>query len=399
MSDIKKIIDHAKKNKQGFTALIKDGKIINVKGTDKHRYSIANRTSIVFVPKTKQTTVYFKPKNNTYVGGWYDKETGKYLIESINLTSNREKALIIARKRKQKAIFDLLKMQEIGLTYKQKVSGIRIRKDINVIIKKNKRYYNTITKKYVSKDTAKRLNDYFKKHPGATIYEASGRPIYDKDKPWIEQSIHLHRMLKKRKLQVVKTKDRYGKDVYFSPMLGKRVSKKQVTRAMKYDYYDGQFHVQLYRMTARKDRVYHLITTDINKLFEEHDDVDRLFARLDRTWVKDALETINRTHRKFPLSKNVTVIYVAFDHEIYITNYSEKDSGAVIIMKNRQPGRIQLQDFIEELERARMQYHAILNNYRLIRIKKIRIFMYCFTTQETKHLAELRLGVYNRNGD
>jgi hypothetical protein len=399
MDDIHRILAHAKKNKEGFTAYYRDGKLTKVEGTKQERYSVADKTAIIYVPKDRNIQVYSMPRNNTYVGGWYDKETGRYLIENIDLYSSRTEALRVARKRKQKAIFDLLKMNEIQLQYKKRVSGVRIKKRwMNPVVKRKKRYYNTITGKYVSKNTAIRFNTYFKKHPGATLYEAMGRPVYDKDKPWIDQSDNLHSLLKKRKVQVIKTKNRHGKTVYFNPLLGKRITKEHVTKALKYDYHKGQFYVQLYRMTTTKDRVYHIITTNIDKTLEETDDIDKLFNRLKKSWMHEAKELIEEIHRQHSLS-NVSVIYITFDHDIIMTNYNQKDNGAVIIMKNRQPNKISIEDFSDELEKARITYKALLIRYRLIMVKKVRIFIYCFATHQNKALSELRLGVYKRNGD
>jgi len=401
MDEIHKIIAYAKKNKEGFSVLYKNGRFIPVKGSDKTRYSVADKTAIIYTPKDKNIQVYSTPRDNTHIGGWYDKETGKYLIEKINLFSNRKEALKIAQKRKQKAIFDLLSMNEIQLHYKTRVTGIRIQKkkrNKNIVIKRKKRYLNTLTGRYVSKNTANRLNRFFKKNPNATLYQASGRPVYDKNMPWIEQSENLHKLLKKRKIQVIKTKTAKGKDVYFNPLLNKRVSKKHVERAMKYDYYEGQFYVQLYRMTTIKDRVYHIITTKINRTIEEHEDIDKLFTRLINNWMPDAKNLMNKIHRLHSLS-NISVIYIAFDHDIFLTNYGQKDNGAVILMKNRQPNKINLQDFEEEMNRARLKYHALLNSYRMIMIKKVRIFIYCFATEKNKAMSELRLGVYKRNGN
>lgn len=403
MDDIHKIIAHAKKNKEGFTAYYKDGKLLTVKGTAKTRYTVADKTAIIYIPKEKNIRVYSMPKPNSYIGGWYDKDSKKYLIENIDIYSNRKQALDTARKRKQKAIFDLLKMNEIKLRYNEKVTGIRIHKKkrhSNVVVKRGNRYFNRISNKYVSKKTATRLNRYFKKHPGATLYEASGRPVYDKNKSWIEQSANLHKLLKKRKIQVIKTKNKKGKDVYFNPLLGKRISKKYVEKAMKYDYHEGRFYVQLYRLTATKDRVYHIITTNINKTIKEneHEEIDRLFNGLTRSWMPEAKEIIQKIHRLHSLS-NVSVIYMAFDHDIILTNYGQKDNGAVVIMKNRQPNKINMQDFSEEMNRARLKYHALLVNYKIIMIKKVRIFIYCFVTDKTKALSELRMGVYKRNGN
>jgi len=114
--------------------------------------------------------------------------------------------------------------------------------------------------------------------------------------------------------------------------------------------------------------------------------------------MKDAIKITVGIHHKYPIAKH-EIMYVSFDHDILLTNYGQKDNGAINIMKNRTPDMRNMSDFPNELNKARLQYHALLNTYRLITVKKVRIFIYSFATEQNRALSELRLGVYNRNGN
>lgn len=325
-----------------------------------------------------------------------------------NLRNIPKKDVLIRSDIKGKRRRDILKHEKIeiglmdkGMDYKpahRKTIEIMRKHHKDVVIRKGNKYYNTITGKYVKKTTAMKLNTYFRKHPTATLYEANGRPIYDKDKPWIEQSSKLHDFYKHKKIQVVKTRNKKGEFVYFNPLLEKKVSNRQVKKAMQFDYQEGMFFVQLFRMTAIKDRVYHILTTNIGRTIEEHEQIDELFDYLEKYWMPEAIKMLLKVNGKYPLSK-IDVMYVSFDHDIIITNYGEKDNGAINIMMGRQPNNVGLAHFPEEMNKARLKYHALLNSYRMIMVKKVRIFIYSFITEENKVFAELRLGVYKRNGD
>lgn len=479
MDETHKLINFAKKNKEGFTVRLVKGKIVPVKGTMQARYSVAGDTSIVYVPKEKNIQIYSTPKKDGYYGGWFDKETGKYLIEHVNLYSNQKHALTVAKKRKQKAIFDLLEMNEIKVRYAKPVhiTGMRIKtvskkkmgdyvavhgklpknelpkrfknipkKDIlirggltkkrrkevlshekeeiplmdkgmpykkahrkadrilkqrkrgPVVIQKGRRYLNRLTGKYVSESTAMRLNKYFKKHPGGTLYEAQRRPIYKKKVDWGKQPKYIQNLYKKRKTQVVKTKDVHGKDVYFSPGMGKRVNKQIVQKAMKLNFTEGIFNVQLFRMSTNKQKVFHLIKTNIGFTLKEDDDLDRLEKKLTVDWLEQAMEITYRIAKKYPIAKRM-IMHVSFNHDIFKTNVSSKDNGAVTIMEGFDPLR-HIDMLPSELKRAFRIYHVLLQMYNVIMVKNVTIFIYSNRpTQETKMVAENRLGILNRNGN
>jgi hypothetical protein len=168
--------------------------------------------------------------------------------------------------------------------------------------------------------------------------------------------------------------------------------------AMKYDFFVGQIHVSLYRMTADKGRVYHILKTDINRTFNI-DDIDyfyKFIAKFKKTWLPEAMKLTRQIAVKYPLHAH-QVMYVAFNHEYYLTNYRQSESGAIVVMQNRQPHR-DINQMPSEIDRAFKMYSKLISEYSIVTIKDVIIYIYSFTTEKTKALSENRLGVFKRNG-
>jgi len=102
------LMDLYHKNPDGFTVYLKNGKV-----TSKifKRYVVAYKTII----EIHDYYIVFngKLKDTSYYGGWYDKEDNKYIIENVKLYNNLKYALKIAKKYKQKYIYDLKENKEI----------------------------------------------------------------------------------------------------------------------------------------------------------------------------------------------------------------------------------------------------------------------------------------------
>jgi hypothetical protein len=57
----------------------------------------------------------FEQNPGAHLGGWYDKQTRRYVLDISKVEKNRQKAMQLGKKHKQDAIWDLLKGQEIRL--------------------------------------------------------------------------------------------------------------------------------------------------------------------------------------------------------------------------------------------------------------------------------------------
>jgi hypothetical protein len=266
-----------------------------------------------------------------------------------------------------------------------------------VVVKRKGKYYNTLTGKYTTEKTAKKLNRYFKEHPKGTLYEAHSQPTYKKHEKWEKQSNKIVDLYKKS-IQAVETKDRFGNDVYFSPIMKKRITKAQMKEMEKYDFIEGQFHVSLYRMTADKGRVYHIIKSNIHRTFniDDIEDFYQFQKRFKKLWLPEAMKLTQYIARHYPLHKH-QVMYVAFNHEYYLTNYRQKESGAITVMKGRQPHR-DINQMPSEIDNAFRMYAKLISEYSILTLKDVNIYIYSFATGETRVMSENRLGVFKRNG-
>jgi len=175
-------------------------------------------------------------------------------------------------------------------------------KSRNVVVKRDGKFYNKITGNYVTESTAKRLNSYFKRNPDKTLYQAYGKSIYKKEKKWVSQPKTIKDVYKK-KTQVIKSKKKTGKPIYFSPILDKKVTIKEYDLIKTYDYKVGKFHIQLFRLTVDRGRIYHIITYPVNTVLETNHDIESLFSSLKYTFIKEASRLILRVNRNNPLSK------------------------------------------------------------------------------------------------
>jgi len=307
-----------------------------------------------------------------------------------NVKGKRRKAILAHEKEE-------IKLMDKGMKYKpahNKANKIlRERKHRPVAYRKGKVYVNRLTGKHVSKTTANRINRFFEKHPGATLYEANRGAVYDPGKKWEDQKTRIYRVYKKEN-QIVKTKDNKGRDVYFSPILGKRVSKKNVKKLDEYDYFENGFSIHLYRMTSNRERVYHIIKYQLNRTLEEHEDIDRLEKKLLGHWINDLVKIIKNVAYKHPIGKR-DLMFIAFNHLLYVTSYEQRDNGAVTVMEHRQPKQ-DLYVLPDEIHRAMLIYHHLLNEYTRIFVKEVVISIFNFSDEKNKAIAQVRLGIMGR---
>ena len=159
----KKLIGYAKQNPDGFIIRIKKGEIRRIY-PNKINHFIASKTRNDTIPKIKQS---FRDNNFTgHVNGWID-EKGNIRIDKNEIfgKNQKEKAVSFGLRHNQLVIHDLHNDKEIKIQakhgehkakqviLKSKQSKIKL-----PIIRKNKKWFNTITNRYVTKTYAQRIN-------------------------------------------------------------------------------------------------------------------------------------------------------------------------------------------------------------------------------------------------
>jgi len=140
---------------------------------------------------------------------------------------------------------------------------------MNIVKKTKKGYYNTLTKRYVSEPYAKRVNSYFKRNPKTTLYRASGHGEYKLEKPLSKHSKQIRQLAYGKKTQVIKTRTRKKKKVYYAPLKEEIVDVDVIKKMGKLEYkiFNDKIFVELYRQTRERDSLYHIITWEVNKSF------------------------------------------------------------------------------------------------------------------------------------
>lgn len=103
------LIELSKIFKEGFTIKIKDDNIQQYNNTNKP-YILSYKT-ILTIDRKKLITTYnrlslYESFNNCIIGGWLNTDTNIYYIELNKVYKNKTYALKMAKKYKQKAIYD-----------------------------------------------------------------------------------------------------------------------------------------------------------------------------------------------------------------------------------------------------------------------------------------------------
>ena len=115
-SIIDKLIQLSKIFKEGFTVKLKNDNIQQYNNANKP-YVLSYKTILIINKNSLTTTfnrlVLYESFNNCIIGGWLDVDTNTYYIELNKVYANKYYALKIAKKFKQKAIYDSNKQEVI----------------------------------------------------------------------------------------------------------------------------------------------------------------------------------------------------------------------------------------------------------------------------------------------
>jgi len=100
----------AKNNPEGFTIDINTGETVS------SGYAIAYKeTQNSFGTEGLMKAVNHAIEHAGYVGGWFNKENGKYYFDSIMIETDRDEAMRKGKEQEQIAIFHLDTFEEITL--------------------------------------------------------------------------------------------------------------------------------------------------------------------------------------------------------------------------------------------------------------------------------------------
>lgn len=399
----KKLIEYAKKNPDGFIVRIDKGKIRSIKPNRLNRYvvGITNNNN-----ETKIKQSFRKDDYTGIASGWYEKKTGKLRIDKNKVFPNTEKgkqkALLLGKQKDQIDILDwhesnTIKLQKKHGEWKAKQKRIKAKQELVKvpIIRKNKKWYNTLTKRYVTETYAKRINTYFMKHPESTLHRGTGHGIYDTERSLTEHSKQIRKMAFGKGTQLIKTKTLEGKTVYYSPFLKEIAGDEFLKNLKKLDYKicGGKAQVELFRMTREKDNIYHMITWDVYQRLTSASTVE--------FWTPDAwhiyycmLNEIKKIYKRYKFSK-ITLMYAHISCYFY-SEYDGWEKGISIgfVVPNNTGYKKMKDDYKKVLNWYRDKLE--IDAYHNIIVQRISFYLYDSSSNATdkqKQIAKYRLGV------
>lgn len=267
----------------------------------------------------------------------------------------------------------------------------------NPIIRKNKKWFNTLTKKYVSEAYAKRLNSYFKRNPKATLYRARGKGKYEREKILSGHSQEVKKLAYKRGSQIIKTKTREGKTVYYSPFQKEILSKYEMEKLkqIKFDYHicNKKAYVELFRLTRERDNIYHMITWNVNQRLSTVSQAELFKFRALKTFscIKKELKHLTK---KYSFS-NMTILYGHISSYFY-SDFDGWEKGTTFgfVIPNQSGFKILTSEFNNLLDWyiGKLEVDA----YHNVVIQKITFYLYDSVRKskpEYVSIAKYRIGI------
>ena len=379
---------------------IKKGEIKRI-FPNKINHYVVSKTRNDTIPKIRQS---FRDNNfSGYANGWMDKK-GNIQVDKNEIfgKSQKDKAVKFGLRHNQLVIYDLHGNKDIEIQKKlgeykirQKRLKTKQSKMKLPVIRKNNKWFNTITNRYVTKTYANRINNYFIKNPESTLHEGTGHGKYDVDKSLTEHSKQIREMAWGKGTQLVKTKTLDGRTVYYSPFLKETASDEFLKHLKKLDYKicGGDAQVELFRMTREKDNIYHIITWDVFQRLTSASTVE--------FWTPNAwhmyncmINEVKRIYKKYKFSK-ITLLYGHISCYFYsVYDGWEKGTCIGFVIPNQSGYKKMKDDYKKVLNWYRDKLE--IDAYHNIMVQKISFYLYDFSknaTDQQRQISKYRLGV------
>lgn len=401
----KKLITYAKKNPKGFIVKIKNGKIESIKPSSRKRY-IVDKTNNDTLQKIRQS--FRNDEYSGYASGWYDKKTGKsYIDKNLIFEENKkEKAIKTGYKYDRLNIYDWHESEYIDIQkkhgeWKTKQKKIKVKQSrlTKPVIKKNKKWYNTITERYVTKTYAKRINSYFAKNPKATLHEGTGHGKYVREKSFAEHSQEIRKMAFGKGTQLIKTKTVKGKTVHFSPFHHEQLTEEKLSKIKKLDYLicNNKVQVELFRLTRIKDNIYHMVTWNVNQRLISPIMVDFWSVNAWKKY-KCIVSHLKKITKKYPFSK-MNIMYGHVSCYFY-SKYDGWEKGTTFgfVIPNKSGFIYMEKEFQKLLDFYKNKLES--DSYHNIVVQKINFYIYDDVdnaNKQAKDIAKYRMGVNRIN--
>jgi len=266
----------------------------------------------------------------------------------------------------------------------------------SIIIKKDGKYFNTATKKFISETYAKRIKSFMKRNPDKTLYEAGGHGLYNKKKPLLEHGKDIREMAYSGRKQVIRTYTSKGKKVYYVPMQNKRTKKfnEKIFKKLDYKCCGNNTYVNLYKLSRDRESIFHILTWYINKRISSPMYVEFLRAEM-KPFYKSIEKEIKKILKKHKISK-----YTNMFARVTCTFINKGDGwqqGKVfgLVIPNKSGFEIMEKDYNDILDFYKNRLEV--DSYHSIHLEKIVFYLkddFNNASETQKQISEYRLGVH-----
>lgn len=301
----------------------------------------------------------------------------------------------------------MVKRKRIIRSYRKNPLRRKWKMNKNVVIRKNNKWYNTITKRYVAKSTAKRYNSYFERNPKGTIHEAWGGTKYQKYRtdpetgkkelfPVAEQK-KLIRNLWYQQDQFVRTKDKRGNEVLYSPFSDTFLTEneKKIIKKLDYTFLNGKVEVHLHRLSKDENSVYHIIIYNADQVIKTEIDFDSFMNFIYTKFIprlRTELYKIKKYHTISPDNIIFGQMNVNFyTHNDYIPTGKTFGGLTAHYRFNKQGIDVTLNEMMEAFDYY-MNYF-LKSSYLTLIFDKITIYIKAWSTPENIKYAQYRYGI------
>lgn len=273
----------------------------------------------------------------------------------------------------------------------------------DVVIRKDKKWFNTITGRYVAESTAKRYNSYFKRNPEGSIVRAWGGYKYKKhyidpktgkkEKAMIKHQKDWARKMWQQQEQLITTRDIKGKKVEYSPFTDRLLTQREAKIIKKLDYsvLNGQIWIHLHRLTKDGQSVYHIIKYRPQKEIRSELEFDGYVNYVISEVIPVLRRELNKI-KKYHKIDNTNQIYGQFDVCLYSDNDYIPTGKTFGRFEFNQEGIDRTLD--EMIELFGYYFRKFINyNYHYIVFNEISIYIRAWSTVRNIKFAQYRYGV------
>lgn len=262
----------------------------------------------------------------------------------------------------------------------------------NPVIRKKGKWFNRITNRFVSESTAKRYNNFYKKNPKSPHSRAYGNYGFNSKKKYSKQGLKLQRLIQKNN-QIIKTRNRKGETVFYSPFEKKEVGKKDIDQIKELDYslLSGAIKVRLYRLTKDGNNIYHVWSFPVKMNFQLPKQLEVWLNYEAVNIVKKIMDDVYKQSKLNSLGKNQNC-YGYLDARYHSEIDSYKAGTTFGFARPTREGLNLVQKEFKNIVLSRMRRLSTMS-YHLVRFNSLNVYLWNHASQSNIKYGTYRKGV------